>query len=166
MLNKLIKSFLIVLALQLTLQARDININSIIQTATQIDKHLFIWLHKTDCGYCESMREFTLENDIVKVFIEKNFIFVHINVWEKDIVTYKDFQGSGREFAKEVGYDFYPSSLFFDDKAEIIFAEVGYKDNESSPNEKRFFTILNFIQTLSYKKMDYEDYAFDIKEEL
>ena len=161
-----IKTFLIILILQLSLQAREININEIVKSATKSNKHLFVWLHKTDCGYCESMREFTLENDIVKLFIEKNFIFVHINVWEKDKVIYKDSITNGRDFAKNIGYDFYPTSLFFDDNAEMIYAEVGYKDNEASPNEKRFLTILNYINSKSYKTMDYEDYEFDIQEEL
>ncbi len=164
--NKILKTFLIVLILQLTLQAREININKIVNDAKKNDKHLFVWLHKTDCGYCESMREFTLNNDTIKPFIDKYFVFVHINVWEKDKVIYKDFVGDGRSFAKKVGYDFYPTSLFFDDNGDVVYAEVGYRDNKVLPNEERFYRILNFIKTDSYKKMDYEDYEFNIQEEL
>jgi len=166
MIQTVIKAFLIILILQLSLHSREINIDKIVHTAKNTQKHLLVWLHKTDCGYCESMKEFTLENDTIKSFLDKNFVFVHINVWEKDRVIYKDFDGDGRNFAKKVGYDFYPSSLFFDDNANIVYAEVGYRDNKTTPNEKRFFTILNFIKSKSYKNMDYEDYAFDIKEEL
>ncbi len=166
MFKLILKSFLIILTLQFTLQAREINLNTIIDTATKTDKHLFVWLHKTDCGYCESMKEFTLQNDTIKAFIDKNFIYVHINVYEKDSVIYKSFQGNGREFAKKIGYDFYPTSLFFNEKKDLILPEVGYIDNEIKSNEQRFFTILNYISSKSYKKMDYEDYVFDIQEEL
>jgi len=166
MITNIIKTFLIILIFQISLQAREININRIINDASKSGKHLFVWLHKTDCGYCESMKEFTLQNDTVKSFIDKNFIFVHINVWEKDRVIYKGFDGNGREFAKSVGYDFYPSSLFFDNDSNIVYAEVGYRDNSKTPNEKRFYSILNFIESNSYKKMDFEDYEFDIQEEL
>ncbi len=166
MFKLILKSFLIILTLQFTLQAREINLNTIIDTATKTDKHLFVWLHKTDCGYCENMKEFTLQNDTIKAFIDKNFIYVHINVYEKDSVIYKNFQGNGREFAKKIGYDFYPTSLFFNEKKDLILPEVGYIDNEIKSNEQRFFTILNYISSKSYKKMDYEDYVFDIQEEL
>lgn len=161
----LIKTFLMVLIFQFTLQAREININKIVKDAQKNDKHLFVWLHKTNCGYCERMREFTLEDETIQSFISKHFIFVHINVKEKDRVIYNDKITNGREFAKNMGYNFYPSSLFFNDKAQMIFAEAGYIDNESSPNEKRFYTILNFINSNSYNTMDYEDYEFSIKEE-
>ncbi len=166
MIKNIIKTFLIILTLQLTLQSSEINIDKIIKKAKKIDKHLLIWLHKTDCGYCENMREFTLNNNTIKAFISKNFIFLDINIYNKNIVKYKGFSGNTHEFAKKMGYDFYPTTLFFDDKKEIIFAEVGYIDNNSMPNEKRFFSILNFISSNSYKKMDYEDYIFDIGEEL
>ena len=166
MIKIVIKAFLISLVLQLSLHSKEININQIINSTKTSQKHLFVWLHKTDCGYCESMREFTLENEIIKSFIDKHFIFVHINVSENDSVIYKDFHGSGRNFAKRIDYDFYPTSLFFDNNAEIIYGEIGYRDNKITPNENRFFSILNFIKSKAYKSMDYEDYAFDTKEEL
>lgn len=161
-----IKVFLIILALQLTLQARVINIDNIINSAKKSDKHLFVWLHKTDCGYCENMREFTLENETIAAFIDKNFIFVHINVYEKDSVKYQDFRGNGLEFAKDIGYNFYPSSLFFNDEGDMVLSEVGFIDKDKEPNEERFYKILNFIKSKSYENMNISEYKFKIKEEL
>jgi thioredoxin-related protein len=166
MIKKTIKLFLLILALQITLSARVINIDNLITTANKTQKHLFIWLHKTDCGFCENMREFTLENEVIKNFIENHFIFVHINVYEKDSLKYKEFRGNSREFAKEIGYDFYPASIFFDSDGDIAFAEVGFIDSVKKPNEKRFFKILNYIDSKSYKKIQYSDYKFITKEEL
>ncbi len=162
----LIKTFLIILTLQITLQARQININNLINNASNDNKYLIVWLHKTDCGYCESMKEFTLENETIELLMSKKFIYEHINVYEDDTIHYNNFMGTGREFAKKIGYDFYPTTLFFDSKANIILSEVGYIDNEKKPNEKRFFSILNFIVSKAYLKMDFEDYSFDILEEL
>ena len=166
MFKTIIQTFLIIITLQLTLQARTINIDNIVSTAKKIDKHLYVWLHKTDCGYCENMREFTLENETINAFIEKNFVFVHINVYEKDSITYQDFRGNGREFAIEVGYDFYPTSLFFADDGEIEFAEVGFIETKDESNERRIYKMLNYIQSKSYEKINYEDYKFKILEEL
>lgn len=162
---KIIRIFLLIITLQLALNARDINIDNILTTAKKSDKHLLVWLHKTGCGYCENMREFTLENDTVSAYLEKNFIFVHINVNEKDNVTYQNFTYNGREFAQDVGYDFYPASLFFNHEEEIELAEVGFIDSEKEPNEKRFYKMLNFMESKSYKNIDYEDYIFKTREE-
>ena len=166
MYKTVIKVFLLILTLQLTLQARVINIDNIITAAKKSDKHLFVWLHKTDCGYCENMREFTLENETIAAFIDENFIFIHINVYEKDSVKYQDFRGNGLEFAKEIGYNFYPSSLFFNDEGDMVLSEVGFIDKDKEPNEERFYKILNFINSKSYEKMNISDYNFKINKEL
>ncbi len=161
----MIKIFLIVLLVQVSLTGRVINIDNIIYDAKSTQKHLFVWLHKTDCGYCENMREFTLENEKVEAFVSKNFIFIQINVYEKDSIKYKEFRGNASEFAKEIGYDFYPTSIFFDYEGEIIFSEVGFIDSDKEPNETRFYKILNYINSRSYEKIDYEDYRFNFEEE-
>lgn len=161
----MIKIFLLLFILQFTLHARDINIDEIINSANKTQKHLFIWLHKTDCGYCENMREFTLENEIISSFVKKNFVYVHINVYEKDTITYQDFKGNGRAFAQELGYDFYPTALFFDKESEVIYAEVGFIDSAKTPNEERFYKILNFVKSKNYENMDYDDYKFDVKKD-
>jgi len=162
MINKLF----LVLVIHFFVYARDINLNDLVQKATQKNKHLFVFLHRTDCGYCESLKEFTLQNDIINAYIQQNFIYEHINIIEKDTVIYKNFKGNGREFARKIGFDFYPSSLFFNEKKELIYAEIGYRDTKEETNEKRFFKILHFIKSRSYKTMDYGNYHYKIQEEL
>jgi len=133
-----------------SLSARDINLNKLAADAATQQKHLLVWLHKTDCGYCESMREFTLEDDAVAAQLERSFLFVQINVSENDTVTYKTFTGSGKAFAIKVGYNFYPSSLFMNDKADIVFAAAGYIE------EGDFKKMLTFVETGLYKTMSYD----------
>ena len=149
-LKPLTTTFLFLIALSASLFARDIDLNRLASDAAQHNKHLFVWLHKTDCGYCEAMREFTLQDDAIASVVKASFVFVHINVNEKDIVTFKTFKGSGKAFAKEVGYSFYPSSLFMDAKADIVFAAPGYIE------ERDFAVMLKFVRSGAYKKMGYD----------
>jgi len=137
-----------------SLYAKEINIDKAALKARDLHKHLFVFLHKTDCGYCESMIQFTFEDELIKPFIKKNFLYLSINVNDNDIVSYKDFKGSGREFAKSIGYDFYPTALFFDKMANIVEVEVGYIDSEKIPNEKRFYEILKSVKNRSYMKIE------------
>lgn len=148
----IISIFLIAALLQMSLHAGDINLDKLINTANKEKKHLFVWLHKTDCGYCERMKEFTLDNDIIKNIIKVDFIFTHINVYENKMVKYKHFIGSAKEFAIDTGCDFYPTSLFFDEDGELIHEAVGYKDGTS------FKKILKYVSSKSYKEMDFYDY--------
>ena len=162
----MMKTFLLsFLLLGVILQAREIDIDKLIKTATLSDKHLFIFLHKTNCSYCENMKGFTLENEIIEPFIKRYFIYEHINISEKDSISYQGFHGNGKEFAQEIGYEFYPTSLFFDKNGELILAETGYRDTKKVPNEKRFYRILNFIKSKAYEKIYIADYKFTTKKE-
>lgn len=149
--------FLLLIAFVTAAFSRDINIDTLAAEAAKQNKHLLVWLHKTDCGYCESMREFTLEDDTIAPVLAKDFIFEHINVNEKDTVTYKSHQSDGKAFAKKVGFSFYPSSIFMNAKADIVFAAPGYID------EKDFIVMLHFVRSGAYSEMGYD--CFRRKEE-
>jgi thioredoxin-related protein len=155
MLNTVFKLSLLFLLVASFAQAREIDLNSMVKKASKTQNHLFVFLHQTDCGYCESMIQFTFEDEKIKSFINNNFIYEHINIKEKDVVSYKEFKGSGKEFAKYIGYDFYPTSLFFDNRGELVFVEVGYIDKESIPNETRFYKILEHVKSKKYKEMNF-----------
>lgn len=150
MLKRITLSFLYLTLFVLSLSARDINLDQIAADAAKQNKYLLVWLHKTDCGYCEAMREFTLDDDNVKPVLKQSFVFVHINVNENDTITHRGFKGDGKTFAKRVGYSFYPSSLFLDAGAEIVFAAPG------SIEERDFLVMLNFVRSGAYKKMGYD----------
>ena len=106
------------------------------------------------------MKAFTLEDKKIKQKIKHSFFYEHLNVYTKDSVIWHSKHYKAKEFAIKTGYDFYPTTLFFDKNGNIIFAEVGYRDNKAMPNEKRFLYILDFIDSKSYKTIDYEEYLF------
>lgn len=144
--------FLFIIALNISLFARNIDIDAIVKNSVKNDKHLFIFLHRTDCGYCESMITFTLDDDAVKDVLLKDFSSIHINIFENDVVKYKSFTGNGRDFAKHVGYNIYPSSLFLNSANELVFAIPGYQDKD------QFRLILKYIDSGAYKTMGYPSF--------
>ncbi len=157
--HKIITSlFLFIIAFNIPLFARNIDIGVIVKNSVETSKHLFIFLHRTDCGYCESMQTFTLDDDPIKELIQKKFVFLHINILEDDVVKYKNFTGNGRDFAKNIGYNIYPSSVFLNSANEIIYAVPGYKDKD------QFLLILKYVDSGAYKTMGYQ--AFKKKMDL
>lgn len=145
--------FFITLVVSSPLFGRNIDIDSIVKKSVTANKHLFIFLHRTDCGYCESMLMFTLDDDPVRELMEKKFKYLQINISENDVVKYKKFKGNGREFAKHVGYNIYPSSLFLNKRNEIVYAIAGYQSKE------HFYETLKCVDTRGYKKMDCSQYT-------
>lgn len=148
---------LLLFAASFTLFGKEIDLDHLATEAAKTDRHLLVWLHKTDCGYCEAMREFTLEDDTIATELKKHFLFVPINVYDDDWVILKDFSGSGKAFAKKTGYNFYPSTLFIDQNGKIIFAAPGYI------NLNDFRYMLKFINSGAYRTQSYN--AFRQQEE-
>ncbi len=141
--------FLFVLGMLTIAAAKEINLNELARDAGKQNRHLLVWLHKTDCSYCEAMREFTLEEPTIAERIEKDFAVIPINIYDHDKISFKDFIGSGKAFAKMIGYNFYPSSIFLDKNSEIVFAAPGYIE------EKDFALMLDFVSRSAYAKLGY-----------
>ena len=135
---------LVATLLQISLQAKEINLNKLINTANKQNKHLFVWLHKHGCSFCDNMEHLTLDDKIIKSRIKNNFIYTKINSSSDEIIVFDDFVGSAKEFAIYVGHNFYPTSLFFDKDEEIVYESVGYK------NKKDFKIVLDYVSSKSY----------------
>ncbi len=148
----MIKIFLILVAAFTISSADNINLDTIIGKAKKSHKYVLIFLHRPNCSYCETMIEFTLPDEKIVQKIKKNFIFVDIDIGDSGEVTFDDFKGTRQEFAKELGYNFYPSTVFIDENKEIVYGVAGYKD------EEEFLNILRFVKSHSYEEMDIEDF--------
>jgi len=140
------------ISLQVSLFAKDINIDTLAKNLQNSNKHLLIFLHTTGCPYCEQMIEFTLDDDTIARLIKNNFVFININIKESGQITYKDFTGSKEAFAVYMRRNMYPSTLFIDAKNTKVFAQSGYVD------EDYFLQILQYIDTKAYNKTSLEDF--------
>ncbi|MBT5935364.1 thioredoxin fold domain-containing protein [Sulfurimonas sp.] len=147
------KTTLLISLLFLTfLDAQEINIDEAVKLSKKTNKPILLYFHKIGCSYCNSMQAFTLEDDFVIEFIQNNYKIFHINVSRNDQITYKGKTSGGLCLAKDVGYNFYPSVLFLDDKADIEYASLGYK------SENEFLVILEYVKKGFYKTMSLDFY--------
>ena len=128
--------------------ASDINLNDLVVEAKKTNKHILVFLHITGCNYCLKMEEFTFDDEKVESAIKKDFIFVDINVRDEGLVSYDNFKVSKLKFAKEIGYAMYPSCLFFDQNGELVYDEVGYRD------EIQFLKTLQEVSSKAYNDID------------
>jgi len=134
----------------------DINIDKESADANKTKKHVMLFLHKDNCGYCEKM-EFQLDEKEISKAIKKDFILLDINRDDDETVSYQDFNGTNRQFLKALGVDFYPSMVFINGcRNKVIYDVSGYR------NSKKLMTILNYISSKSYKKMTLEDFRDEL----
>ncbi len=128
--------------------ANDVNLDQLVVEAKKTNKHILVFLHITGCNYCLHMKEFTFDDEMVKASIKKDFIFVDMNVRDKGLVSFDGFKASKLKFAKEIGYAMYPSCLFFDKNGELVYDEVGYRD------ENKFLETLKMVSIKAYNDIE------------
>jgi len=125
-----------------------INIDTLSKKAKLEDKHLLLFFHKFGCGFCEKMRNITLDDDKVEKIIDTDFIFVDIGIDDEGVIWHKNFQGTKHDYAKSLEISFYPTVGFVDGNNSIVYGVIGYRGAES------FLRVLQYIETKSYKSMD------------
>ena len=128
--------------------ANDINLDQLVSDAKKTNKHILVFLHITGCNYCLKMQEWTFDDDKVIEAIKKDFIFVDINVRDKGLVSFDNMKITKLKFAKEIGYPMYPTCLFFDQNGELVYDEVGYRD------ESKFLKTLQLVSSKAYDDLD------------
>jgi thioredoxin-related protein len=133
----------------------DTDINQASVDANRTKKHLMLFLHKDNCGYCEKMI-FQLDEKNISRAIKKDFILLDINRDDDEVIRYEDFNGTNRQFLKALKVDFYPTMVFINGSNKIIYNVHGYRDS------KKLITILSYISTKSYKKMSLEDFKDEL----
>ena len=148
----MLKFFILLVTIISMSSANDIMIDTILSQAKKSNKHALIFLHKPYCPYCKSMIYFTLKNKKIVSKIGRRFIFIDINIADSGIITFKDFKGTRKEFAKFLGYNFYPSTVFINKNKEIVYEQPGYQDKD------RFLHILRYVNSHSYEEIGIEEF--------
>jgi thioredoxin-related protein len=128
--------------------ANDVDLDKLVIEAKKTNKHILVFLHITGCNYCLKMKEWTFDDDKVIEAIKKDFIFVDINVRDKGLVSFDNMKITKLKFAKEIGYPMYPTCLFFDKNGELVYDEVGYRD------ESKFLKTLQLVSSKAYDDLD------------
>ena len=128
--------------------ANDVDLDQLVVEAKKNNKHILVFLHITGCNYCLKMQEWTFDDEMVIADIKKDFIFVDINVRDEGVVSFDGFKVNKLKFAKEIGYPMYPSCLFFDQNGELVYDEVGYRD------ENEFLETLKMVSVKAYNDVE------------
>jgi thioredoxin-related protein len=111
------------------------------QKAGNDARKLFVYFFSDRCGYCELMDEKTFKDKAVVAYINSNYRPVRVNTGEE------------RKIAVRFGIQGVPDLRFLTFEGEGIARWPGFIESA------HLLTLLQYINTDSYKEMNYSDFV-------
>ena len=133
----------------------DFELDKIVSDTNKTNKQVMLFLHKDGCGFCDKMT-FNLEDENISKTIDENFIFVDINKDDDETISFKEYQGSTKDFLKKLDVDLYPTVLFIDQNSTFIYNIIGYR------NKTTLINTLNYVASKSYKNKTFEEFKDEL----
>jgi len=158
MLKKLLIPFWLLFVFTI-LNATNIDLDKIVEVAKKQNKQILIFHHIPGCSYCKAMLTENFKDRAILQEIDKHFIYVDIFTADKDIVKFRDFRGTHKDFSEYIGAFAYPATIFMDAEGKVIYRSIGYR------NIDEYLSEIKYILTKSYKKMDLESYKTKLEME-
>ena len=157
MYKKIVRAFFLMMIFFTFANSAEVDLDKILQVAKDQNKTVMLFHHIPGCSYCKRMIDENFKDQTILKVIDENFIYVDIYTADKDKVTFKDFNGTHKEFSVYIGAVAYPATIFIDDKAKVIHRAIGYR------NLDEYFAELTYISSKSYKTMDLESYILKLE---
>lgn len=152
--KKFIKIFLI-FAFCMFANAGDLNFDKITNEAKKSDKNILIFFSIEGCRFCEAMKKESFSDEKTLKYLKKHFLVTNIHIGDnkKDTILQNALHINKKEFAKQYEIFSYPSTVFLDKNAKVIYTSRSYK------NADEFMILLKFIKNKKYKSMNLDDFT-------
>ena len=124
-------------------------------------KKIFIDVYTSWCGWCKRMDATTFEDDAVIKYINQKFYPVKLDAETKDTIYYRNKsyvfvpEYKSNEIAAYLlnGKMGYPTSVYLDEKMELIAPVQGYLDKD------QLLQVMKYFAEDLYKTIKWDDYV-------
>lgn len=115
-------------------------------------KKVLIDVYTDWCGWCKKMDANTYSDKAISEYLEKNYIIIKLNAEANEKISYAGQSMSPAEFARGMGVNGYPATVFLKSNGDPITLLPGYAEAD------RFIHVLSFIAENQYEKKKFADY--------
>lgn len=157
MIRNIVKILIAISFLFTTGNASDIDVNKLLHQAKENSKKILIFVHSPNCSYCRRMVSQNFQDKNILNILKNHFILLDIDIREEGTVVYKEFRGDKKAFADHIGAVAVPATLFMDQKSEVVYSFIGYK------NIDEFLIELKYVTSKSYKKVSIEEFSENLE---
>jgi len=167
-----IATFLFIL-LNLTISAQEIkwiSFEEAVKQHKENPKPILVDVYTDWCGFCKKMDKYTYSNSVIINYINSNFYAVKLDGEGKKDITFNDytfkFKNEGRrgyhEFAAALldGKLSYPTTVFLNEKLELLDRVPGYLDTNTM--EK----VINFFGSKKFETESWADFEKNFQSRL
>jgi len=124
-----------------------------VEEARRANKQVMLFLHLDECPYCARMLKESFVSGDNRVFMEKHFDVIGINVRGASEVTWVDgARLTERALARQLKAFGTPTLVFLGSRGDMLLALVGYRD----PQALR--AALEYVQTGAYRSQPFTAY--------
>ncbi len=116
-------------------------------------KKILVDVYTDWCSWCKKMDSDVYTDKEVVSRLNEQFILVKLNAESANRLSYKGKDFSEADFARELGVNGYPTTLFFDQNSNPITDFPGYAPPE------RFAKVLDFIGKDYYKSVSFQEFV-------
>ena len=117
-----------------------ISFEKAIENQKTLPKNIIMDVYTNWCGPCKLMEKNTFQNKFIADFINKNYYAVKFNGEGNDVINFmgrkfenirydesrSQSRNSSHQFTQFLGINAYPTTIFFDDKMNLITPIRGY----------------------------------------
>ncbi len=116
------------------------------------NKKILVDVYTDWCSWCKKMDKEVYTDSKVIALLRDKFVVVKLNAESSNKLSYNGKEFTEQEFARALGIDGYPTTVFFQPDSKPITRIPGYME------AKAFANVLNYIGDDHYKTISYQDF--------
>jgi thioredoxin-related protein len=129
-----------------------ITIVDALDNAPKANKKIVLDVYTDWCGWCKRMDRDVYSNDEIQSYIENHYVTSKMNPEKQGTLTYQGKEYTLGEFSRALGIRGFPSTVFFDEKGEVLTMISGYQSKED------FMKILTYFGDDHYLTQTWDEY--------
>lgn len=116
------------------------------------NKKILVDVYTDWCGWCKKMDKEVYTDAKVVALLNEKFVVVKLNAESSSKLSYNGKEFTEQEFARALGIDGYPTTVFFEPDSKPITRIPGYVE------AKTLAKVLSYIGDNHYKTISYQDF--------